>query len=318
MAGGRDRHRHRAGKRVSGRDGRGGLKGNPLFEALNGVHDSKNSSPRTNRNEKVNELTIRLGLAKRESTVPTRDTRKKIPLRNDKKKLIPTSTRGSSSIESKNNPLAVALGLGRLPSGPAPKAAKRNDRRNDIKSNSTSNLSSNTNRNNDNRNRNQGRNTTTRNTQQNSANIQPQQRVPQQAPIHTSNNAPSRSQANNLTFKNASLIPFLRIENLDSTVNETDIRMVLSAKLGPTLKIIKMNTIYAGNPAVTAEVFFLNENKLQEYAQILNDIVADGNSIKATIAYHSNIINSDKLWESVLKEVRMIKQEVIRQNPALK
>ena len=84
--------------------------------------------------------------------------------------------------------------------------------------------------------------------------------------------------------------------------------------MGPTLKILKMNTIFQGEPSVTAEVFFLDEDRLGQYVDTLNGLDADGHHLKATIAYHSNIINSDKLWEAVLKEVRYIKQEVTRRN----
>lgn len=133
---------------------------------------------------------------------------------------------------------------------------------------------------------------------------------------NASTNASANASASkiNLNFKNASLIPFLRIENLEPTVNETDIRMVLSRSMGPTLKILKMNTIFQGEPSVTAEVFFLDEDRLGQYVDTLNGLDADGHHLKATIAYHSNIINSDKLWEAVLKEVRYIKQEVTRRN----
>lgn len=263
------------------------LKTNPLFVALDTARDTRSREPpsrhpREKTPRRVNELEQRLGLGGR-SAVPVAKSR------NVKARPVPTV----------KNPLAVALGLGRLPQGPAPKAKPDTTKRNSIRI-SNGRKSGNT------------------------VNNIPTMPSAVKGPVRANSNvrpariAPSSTSApapvNNLTFKNASLIPFLRIENLDATVNESDIRMVLSTKLGPTLKIIKMNTVYNNCPAVTAEVFFLDDTQLSNYAKTLNDIVADGNSIKATIAYHSNIINSDKLWESVLKEVRMIKQEVLRQN----
>lgn len=115
-----------------------------------------------------------------------------------------------------------------------------------------------------------------------------------------------------VTFKNASLIPFMRLQNLTPDASESDIRMVLSKILGPTLKIMKMGATYNGKPSVTAEVFFIHEEKLEEYVQRMDKIQADGRILRAHISYKSWIINSDRLWDSVLKEVAMLKQQQIK------
>lgn len=121
----------------------------------------------------------------------------------------------------------------------------------------------------------------------------------------------TRSRDNDISFRNASLIPFLRITNLEPDVTETDIRSVLTEKLGPTLKILKRDVLYENQPAVCAEVFFLKENYLPQYAAALNNIHADGRLLKAEVATKSDIIHSDKLWEGMLREVRFLKQEAL-------
>lgn len=123
------------------------------------------------------------------------------------------------------------------------------------------------------------------------------------------NNSTAMQQAQDLTFKNASLIPFLRIENLTDDVSESDIVLVLANALGPVLKILKMKSTYKKVPSVTAEVFFLNENELTDYANKLNNVKADGRVLKCAVSYRSQIINSDRLWDNVLKEVRVAKQK---------
>lgn len=131
---------------------------------------------------------------------------------------------------------------------------------------------------------------------------------------NTVNNQNKNSSNDNISFKNASLIPFLRIENLTPDVSESDIRTVLSTKLGPIIRILKMNTGAYGSSSVTAEVFFVNDEKLQDYALQLDKINADGRILRAKVACNSLIINSDKLWDAILKEVRVLKQQFIKNN----
>lgn len=121
----------------------------------------------------------------------------------------------------------------------------------------------------------------------------------------------TRSRDTDISFRNASLIPFLRITNLEPDVTETDIRSVLTEKLGPTLKILKRTVLYDNQPAVCAEVFFLKEEYLHQYAAALNNIHADGRLLKAEVSTKSDIIHSDKLWEGMLREVRFLKQEAL-------
>lgn len=114
-----------------------------------------------------------------------------------------------------------------------------------------------------------------------------------------------------VSFRNASLIPFLRISNIAPDVTETDIRSVLTNRLGPPLKILKRNTIYKNQPAVCAEAFFLDKALLQQHAASFNNIRADGRRLKAEVATRSVIIHADKLWEDVLREVRYLTQEAL-------
>lgn len=203
------------------------------------------------------------------------------------------------------NALAAALGMGKSSDGSNSGQRFRSNggnttRRNGGSDNNNNNKSKNYNNSNANTNSNSnGHNNINNNNNNNNVEF-------------TKNNTGRK--ANDLTFRNASLIPFLRIENLTEDASESDISMVLNKLFGPTLKILKMNSTYKKVPSVTAEVFFLNENNLPEMAQRLNGINADGRQLKATIAYHSWIINSDRLWEEELKEVRMYKQQAIRKS----
>lgn len=115
-----------------------------------------------------------------------------------------------------------------------------------------------------------------------------------------------------LTFRNASLIPFLRIENLIDGASESDILMVLSKLFGPILKILKMRCSRNNRYSVTAEVFLFRDDGLEEKAKKLDGIIADERKLKVTVDYHSKIINSDKLWEEELKDVRLAKQQLMK------
>lgn len=130
---------------------------------------------------------------------------------------------------------------------------------------------------------------------------------------HQNRDASSNRNVESISFKNASLLPFLRLENLESDVSESDIRIVLTQRFGPTLKIMTMDSVYNQEPSVTAEIFFLQNDNLNAYANALNNIQADGRKLRAEVAYKSWIINSDRLWDGVLREVAMIKQQVIKQ-----
>lgn len=118
--------------------------------------------------------------------------------------------------------------------------------------------------------------------------------------------------AHDITFRNASLLPFLRIENLTDDASESDITMVLTEQLGTVLKVLNMRTTHNNVPSVTVEAFFLHEDELQSYVAALNGVTADGRVLKVTIGYHSTIINSDQLWNGVLEEVRLLRQQAMR------
>lgn len=118
--------------------------------------------------------------------------------------------------------------------------------------------------------------------------------------------------AHDITFRNASLLPFLRIENLTEDASESDITMVLTEQLGTVLKVLNMRTTHNKVPSVTVEAFFLHEDQLQSYVAALNGVTADGRVLKVTIGYHSTIINSDQLWNGVLEEVRLLRQQAMR------
>jgi hypothetical protein len=307
MAGGRSRGTGRVGKNARG--GRKSiLQKNPLFQALeNNNNNNNNNDDNNNHGRKkgnpANELSIRLGLVRPKG----RKELNKAKNYNINNKRLTTN----KSNQLKENALAKALNI---------RLASTNTTTNNNNSNLRSSYPGSD--------RQRNSKSLNRDTINSSRNINRSGSSSQSLSIRSAgNNSRNRSNKENInsnngnnaediTFKNASLIPFLRIENLTPDVSESDIRMVLTTKLGQTLKILKMSSTFDNKPAITAEVFFVNNEKLEDYARSLNNVRADGRVLKAKVAYNSWIINSDKLWDAILRDIRVLKQQFVKRSLA--
>lgn len=326
---------HSMGKRETRKTGKGvqSIAKNPLFRALNGsAPTNAKVASKVIRNAKqttsgrANELALRLGLAKA-SKVRDGDSRENVR-RVPAKKLNPLAAALS------NKPRSVEIRKDRaIKQQPAPvkkKSVNRDDRgdrgdrgsgqreRRSFKNSTREYLDGNV--------PTQPRPVPSRNEsmKQQPMNLQGNNHY-NNSSYDGSRNTQTRSQdtqsrrdyvrypsEDKISFRNASLIPFLRITNLEPDVSETDIRSVLTSTLGPTLKILKRSVLHNNKPSVCAEVFFLHEELLGGYAESLNNVYADGRLLKAEVSTKSVIIHSDKLWEGMLREVRFLKQEELK------
>lgn len=124
----------------------------------------------------------------------------------------------------------------------------------------------------------------------------------------------SKQAGKQFQFKDASKVPFLRVDNLVPGVSETDIGHIMS-QFGAIARVVTTaGHLKRNDKRVVAEIFYVNDDSLARAHKALNDSIADGRKLKVGIFTTSSIIHSEMLWNHILEDVQLQKRQLISNN----
>lgn len=120
---------------------------------------------------------------------------------------------------------------------------------------------------------------------------------------NTTGTSKANSQVTTMTFKNTSMMLFLRIGNLPSGASGLDIEHIMG-QFGPIAKCI----VHRTPSKVTAELFYMDETSLAKGQQGMSNIITEGGRLSVEIHSKSSIVLDDTKWLEILDTVRAARQ----------